>query len=445
MARVSSEITSRALLRDSVSIVLAALLLSTAQCSYSRNSGGQPALPGDAAIARVETGAEPGNADGAGSDAGLKPVPVDGALCDAAAEEPLSQPEALAVGQSGLRSVASAGGRAVWAESHLDPSTLLLSMRIFREGNPSPMDFDLGAAGTLSCGRLRAYQGRLALWYVTSSTPYGGSISSGILRGNLQTSAVDTCANAGNDEPVAIDASGIYLVAPGFASGALVQLQPTPGETSCAATELAATDATGIATDDKAIYLFSSLESGADASAGGYSIQRVSKAAMSVNQVAKGFDPAPPVLWWKPIEMAVRAGSVFWSHPQLAEGLQPADTARRIWVCPPGSGACEVLVDDPDGLFDFAVDGRYVYWATATGLVKRMRTCGGSAEVIAHDQDLPVSIAVGDSAIYWLDQGTAPGTGKVMRIRKLDAPDGGADAGNDATADPDASPDAGPG
>ncbi len=34
------------------------------------------------------------------------------------------------------------------------------------------------------------------------------------------------------------------------------------------------------------------------------------------------------------------------------------------------------------------------------------------------------------NALYWLDRGTQPGTGKVMRMRKLDGP-GYPDAGGD--------------
>ncbi len=60
--------------------------------------------------------------------------------------------------------------------------------------------------------------------------------------------------------------------------------------------------------------------------------------------------------------------------------------------------------------------GGYLYWSsTADGTVVRVPKTGGSVEVIATGQDQPGALVVDSSAVYWLNHGTAAGTGTVQQ------------------------------
>ncbi len=119
---------------------------------------------------------------------------------------------------------------------------------------------------------------------------------------------------------------------------------------------------------------------------------------------------------------AITAYNRKWSQPRLL-----VDEAAGIGG-PPSVGGGPYGVVIGDGRVAVALDDTFLYWATADGFVKRIRLCGGIPEILASNQDDPIAIAVDDNAVYWLDRGTKPGTGTVMRMRKLDAP-GYSDAG----------------
>jgi hypothetical protein len=122
-----------------------------------------------------------------------------------------------------------------------------------------------------------------------------------------------------------------------------------------------------------------------------------------------------------------------------------------ITVLPRGAVAARTFLE-PAGIaashtgrhIAIALDAHYVYWATQAGDIKRECITGGAPEVIASNQDEPIDIAVDDSGVYWLDQGTQPGTGKVMEMKKLGAPpnEAGADASIDSGESDGGIPDA---
>ncbi len=178
-----------------------------------------------------------------------------------------------------------------------------------------------------------------------------------------------------------------------------------------------------IAVDQNALYL---MDWEVDASVR-YSIKRISHWGDAPHVLADNV-PGPAS------HMGFQAddGAVFWQ----------VDKSSRIYELPAGSSTPRILVDDPDGVWGFTVDHDYVYWASgegwkaAQGTVKRIRRCGGTPEVIAQGQRWsaeyrdPVGISVGADALYWVT-----GDGKIMRIRKLDAPDAGIDTASDASTD----------
>ncbi len=187
----------------------------------------------------------------------------------------------------------------------------------------------------------------------------------------------------------------------------------------------------GIAVDEQ--YLYALLE---DADTGDFTLRRIPKAGGTPVILAAGVDPESPKLFGfnARATLVAHRGTVIWAH----EGLYGPEGHVRYVQMAASDRPATTLVYEPDdiptqipGLFEqaaIALDDEYAYWTTQTGFVKRIRLCGGEPEILASNQDQPIAIAVDDNAVYWLNHGTKPGTGTVMRMRKLDAP-GYSDAG----------------
>ena len=67
----------------------------------------------------------------------------------------------------------------------------------------------------------------------------------------------------------------------------------------------------------------------------------------------------------------------------------------------------------------FAVDADGVYWTDQQGGgVYRMKFSDGVVRTIASAQPVPLGIATDATTIYWVNQGTAAGTGAILRVAK---------------------------
>lgn len=355
-------------------------------------------------------------------------------VCDGApGDVKLGPPEVVASGRSGLvEGIGTSPAGPVWAEwggtvwLGSDPPSMLFP------GGPGPLcAFFRATSGwfEIACGQLQSM----------------GSITVG----NVVTGSVYTCGSGagcddggsfseGRDEVVdiALDGSNIYIL--GFKSS-------TESATSAPLIsmwqetrllDLGHTRAAGIAVDETRVYALVIQEAE-------YAIRAVPKGGGPAVTLASGVDPE---VWNDfPATVLAQNGTLAWAY--WGGGPWPPQT-RFAEILRSGSNAARTLVDDPDGIAcgrnqarpAIAMDAEYLYWATVTGSVKRVRLCGGIPEVIAENQANPVAIAVDDIAVYWLDYGsTSPfldyeghvTDGKVMRMRKLDAP-GYAEAGTDA-------------
>jgi hypothetical protein len=202
--------------------------------------------------------------------------------------------------------------------------------------------------------------------------------------------------------------------------------------------------ASAVAVDDRYVYIF--VAEGSDTYLT-YTIAAAPKAGGATTTVVHGVDtesPSPGQGIGLPT-LRAQQGSLAWAWA-LADG---GTTAHSLAVLP-RAAAAERVVGEPEGIAVnedepvLALDDHYVYWATLTGDVKREPICGGTAEILAQNQDEPIDIAVDDNGVYWLDHGTQPGTGKVMEMKKLGAPqpEAGADASLDSGENDGGIPDA---
>ncbi len=207
-----------------------------------------------------------------------------------------------------------------------------------------------------------------------------------------------------------------------------------------------------VAADDTGVYLFVYPAPGA---ATKYGV----RANYQIRALPKGGGPATTVVTGLGPPLGPAGGPTLVARHGVLAWVFSGTEVTTVFVADQGSSEGQAVVQEPvaspvlgDHRMAIALDEDYLYWTTVDGFVKRVRLCGGTPEVLAANQDQPIAVAVNDSAIYWLDHGTAPATGKVMRIRKLDAPDAGPDAASDAGVDAadtsvdalsDASPDAG--
>ncbi len=175
----------------------------------------------------------------------------------------------------------------------------------------------------------------------------------------------------------------------------------------------------GIAVDGNWLY---TVVIGSPSPPEAYSLRAAPKTGGAAKIIASGVEPGE----WLDYTTTIQAhdGNLAWTHAgadSRLHVLRATETASRTLVEPDGLGISE-------NRMAIAIDDEYVYWTTTSGFVKRIRLCGGMPEVLASNEDDPIAVAVDDNAVYWLNHGTQPGTGAVMRRRKLDAP-GYSDAG----------------
>ena len=111
-----------------------------------------------------------------------------------------------------------------------------------------------------------------------------------------------------------------------------------------------------------------------------------------------------------------------------------ADTQRAFVARDTGSNDTEILALDPQDasltpVIDreptpcgtVASDGRNLYFAVAGSadhcMILRAPVAGGSAEVLAKDRPIVVSIATDGSFVYWLEQNGSANVTRVMKQR----------------------------
>lgn len=201
----------------------------------------------------------------------------------------------------------------------------------------------------------------------------------------------------------------------------------------------------GIAVDRSEVYVYIEGSTGIDDQPS-YEIRSLPKTGGPMAVVAAGVDPEQSA--FRHATLVARHGSVAWARVGTA-ATHFITVYRQDW------SQSRTLVSETagigytsagDGRVAIALDDEYLYWTTLDGFVKRIRLCGGTPEVLASNQDQPIAIAVDDNAVYWLNHGTDPGTGTVMRRRKLGAPgypDASSDSGTDSNIDANTSSDAG--
>jgi hypothetical protein len=98
-----------------------------------------------------------------------------------------------------------------------------------------------------------------------------------------------------------------------------------------------------------------------------------------------------------------------------AGGCPPAVEATLVTSAP-----LRVGIED----FQFlAIDSSFVYFDLSSAHeIARVPKCGGEAEVIVDNLVTPLAIAVNDTHVYWLDQGTQHGAGQLARRPKVGGP-----------------------
>ncbi len=148
--------------------------------------------------------------------------------------------------------------------------------------------------------------------------------------------------------------------------------------------------ALSIAVDDRYLYWFSEMETNS------FAINRMPKSGGSRERLAET-DVRPLIL----SPLLVSNPHLFWVS------LTPPPNARRVIYGLIGGNSPRILVDDPDFVQGYAADDQYLYWkvtaADQSGRVMRRGHCGGGPEAIAETQEHGGSVAVDDSAIYWVD------------------------------------------
>jgi hypothetical protein len=106
-------------------------------------------------------------------------------------------------------------------------------------------------------------------------------------------------------------------------------------------------------------------------------------------------------------DVAVSSGVVYWS----ANSGGPAVLACPISGC--GDAGARTITTYPSGAAGLAVDTSNVYFtcntsdlATSFVLSCALTGCGSTPTVIASEQILPFTIAIDDTNVYWLEEGT---------------------------------------
>ncbi len=333
----------------------------------------------------------------------------------------LGAAEVIASGRSDLGLIGTSDFGAVWSE---DESVGAGSARVILASTPSRVLFDWSGYGNGGAGF------RVAGSFF--QIHFGGLPNSGdyFAIGNISTGAIDQYSSCDRFPETfvfdsALDESAIFYILVPFATTPDFSnyFARAPLSSPCDTTILAELPkwSNAIAVDGNWLYTLV-VEDDGNHFGRAFSIRAAPKNGGPAKIIASGVDPEPWVYAATTIE--ARNGAVVWTHteaygPHLLHVLPATGTTTRALAEPDGLGYSDRIA--------IAIDDAYVYWTTQTGFVKRVRICGGAPEILASNQDQPIAIAVDDNAVYWLDLGTKPGTGTVMRMRKLDAP-GYADA-----------------
>lgn len=345
----------------------------------------------------------------------------------------LGPPEVIASGIPWLMGIGASDAGPVWAD---------WAAKVYLSADPGPpkLLFSDGDGGG-------------AVVFRTSHDWFGVvpgfGASSTLAVGNSTTGSVATCAVSGvyvND--MVLDRANMYTLGLTFGFPSSQTVTTAPLASPCSQKtflDQGIDKAENIAVDDTRLYFFLFD----DPTKGHYRIQALPKSGGVATTVATAIDPEDLELKGS-VTLLARNGTVAWAHPGMSSW---PTRARFVEIVPAGASVAHTLVDEPDGIAcgrdrsrpAIALDEEYLYWATLTGFVKRIRLCGGIPEVVATNQEFPTAVAVDDNAIYWLDYGGqwqldqyGMALGEVMRMRKLDTP-GYANTGDAGPGDADAS------
>jgi hypothetical protein len=99
-----------------------------------------------------------------------------------------------------------------------------------------------------------------------------------------------------------------------------------------------------------------------------------------------------------------------------------------VWRVPiDGSAAASQLSSTPNRILDLKVDASGVYWVGGTpqdfidGVLMRADLDGGNAKALLDQLAFPISLALDDDWVYWVDAGTPTGNltdGQVLKLKK---------------------------